>query len=53
MAFVDGTPVLQPKEWFTEEIAVELFLEEVAENIILEFDHKLQTLEKDGRLLKE
>lgn len=52
MANVDGTPVLQPTEWFAEEIIAEFF-DEGAEIVILEFADTVQTIEKARRLSKE
>jgi hypothetical protein len=48
----DGTPVLQPPEWFAEEIVVASSNED-AEIIVLELAVAMQVLEKHKRLSKE
>jgi hypothetical protein len=52
MADFDGTPVLQPMEWFAQEIISESF-EEDAEIIVLERTVEMLTFEKNKRLFKE
>ncbi|MDD5503247.1 MAG: hypothetical protein PHH26_07275 [Candidatus Thermoplasmatota archaeon] len=52
MAGFDGTPILRPMEWFTEEIILDSF-DEDAELIVLELAVAMQTLEKTKRLLRE
>ena len=52
MPQLDGTPVLQPLEWFAEEIVV-VSLDEDAEIIVLELAVAMQVLEKQKRLSRE
>jgi hypothetical protein len=46
------TPVLQPKDFFAEEIAEESFHEDL-EVIFLEFSTRLKVVEKKKRLTKD
>ena len=52
MADFDGTTVLQTKEWISEEMFAEFFIED-AEIIVLELSSAIEVVEKNKRLKKE
>lgn len=53
MAAVDGGPILQPKEWLSEETVEEPSLEEATETIALDFALEMRDISKNKRLTRE